>query len=87
MSARNHACDENAAGFIKRHPLASFFGLAFAGSWALAVILRVYLQATGTPVTMTQAGPVALLILGIADVFPKCRRYCADARQRRQKEC
>jgi membrane protease YdiL (CAAX protease family) len=70
MSARNHASDENAAGFIKRHPLASFFGLAFAGSWALAVILRGYLQATGTPVTMTQAGPVALLILGIADAFP-----------------
>jgi hypothetical protein len=56
MSARNHASDEKAAGFIKRHPLASFLGLAFAGSWALAVILRGYLQATGTPVTMTQAG-------------------------------
>jgi uncharacterized protein len=59
----------NIAGFIKRYPFASFLVFAYA-SWALYAILHAYLQATGMPVTMTQAGPVALLILAVADAFP-----------------
>jgi membrane protease YdiL (CAAX protease family) len=59
----------NFSDLIKRHPLASFFGLAYA-SWALCVVLYAYLRATGMPVTLTQAGPIALLILAVADAFP-----------------
>jgi hypothetical protein len=56
-------------GLIRSHPLASFFGLAYS-SWVLGVVLHAYMQATGTPVTMTRAGPIALMILGVADAFP-----------------
>jgi uncharacterized protein len=59
----------NITGFIKRHPFASFLVLAYA-SWALCVVLYAYLQATGAPVAMTQAGPVVLLILAVVDAFP-----------------
>jgi membrane protease YdiL (CAAX protease family) len=70
MSARSRARDGTVAGFIKRHPLASFFGLTFFVSWALMVVLRAYLQATGMPVSLTQAGPVALLLMAVADAVP-----------------
>jgi membrane protease YdiL (CAAX protease family) len=59
----------NFSGLIKRHPLASFFGLVFGGFWGLGVVLYAYLQARGAPVDITQAGPVALLILFVADAF------------------
>jgi membrane protease YdiL (CAAX protease family) len=53
----------------RRHPLSVFFAAAYT-SWVAAVILWLYLRANGAPKTMTKAGPVALLLLMVFDVFP-----------------
>jgi membrane protease YdiL (CAAX protease family) len=57
------------SAFVRSRPLLSFSLLTYGISWSLGVVLYAYLQTTGTPANVTQAGPVALSILFLAGAF------------------
>lgn len=59
----------NIAGFVRRRPLLSFFALVFGVSWSLGIVLYVILQMTQTPARVTEAPPLALLVMFLAEAF------------------